>query len=75
MPFVFWNVSDVTVESFFVKDPQLWSLNIMNGTNMYFTDITCDATAVEAPFGVNWVQNTDGFGENCVPRGLSSDHY
>jgi galacturan 1,4-alpha-galacturonidase len=75
MPFVFWNVSDVTVESFFVKDPQLWSLNIMNGTNMYFTDITCNATAVEAPFGVNWVQNTDGFGENCVSRGLSSDPY
>ena len=35
MPFVFWNVSDVTVDNFFVRQPPLWSLNIMNGTNMY----------------------------------------
>ncbi|RAH73559.1 putative extracellular exo-polygalacturonase [Aspergillus aculeatinus CBS 121060] len=61
MPFVFWNVSDVEVESFYVKDPPLWSLNIMNGTNMRFNDITCNATAVDAPYGSNWVQNTDGF--------------
>jgi galacturan 1,4-alpha-galacturonidase len=61
MPFVFWNVSDVAVEHFFVKDPPLWSLNIMNGTNMWFDDILCNATAVNAPFGTNWVQNTDGF--------------
>jgi hypothetical protein len=33
----------------------------MNGTNMWFDDILCNATAVNAPFGVNWVQNTDGF--------------
>jgi galacturan 1,4-alpha-galacturonidase len=45
----------------FVKDPPLWSLNIMNGTNMWFDDILCNATAVNAPFGTNWVQNTDGF--------------
>ena len=34
MPFVFWNVSEVTVDNFFVRQPPLWSLNIMNGTNM-----------------------------------------
>ncbi|RDW88212.1 putative extracellular exo-polygalacturonase [Coleophoma cylindrospora] len=61
MPFVFWNVSDVTVEHFYVKDPPLWSLNIMNGTNMVFNDILCNATALNAPYGTNWVQNTDGF--------------
>jgi galacturan 1,4-alpha-galacturonidase len=44
-----------------VKDPPLWSLNIMNGTNMWFDDILNNATAVNAPFGKNWVQNTDGF--------------
>lgn len=63
MPFVFWNVSDVNVENFYVKDPPLWSLNIMNGTNMRFNNILCNATAVNAPYGENWVQNTDGFGE------------
>lgn len=62
MPFVFWNVSEVLVEDFTVKDPPLWSLNIMNGTNMVFNNITCNATAVNAPYGANWVQNTDGFG-------------
>ena len=61
MPFVFWNVSEVAVTDFFVKDPQLWSLNIMNGTNMRFSGIYCNATALNAPYGVNWVQNTDGF--------------
>ena len=62
MPFVFWNVSDVYVNSFMVKDSPLWALNIMNGTDMTFHDITCNSTAVNAPFGTNWVQNTDGFG-------------
>jgi galacturan 1,4-alpha-galacturonidase len=47
--------------SVYVKDPPLWSLNIMNGTNMAFDDIYCNATAVNAPYGTNWVQNTDGF--------------
>jgi galacturan 1,4-alpha-galacturonidase len=70
MPFVFWNVSDVTVQDFYVKDPQLWSLNIMNCTNMHLSGIYCNATAVKAPYGVNWVQNTDGFGESCVSRSL-----
>jgi len=28
---------------------------------MWFDDILCNATAVNAPFGTNWVQNTDGF--------------
>ncbi|EPS27745.1 putative rhamnogalacturonan alpha-L-rhamnopyranohydrolase [Penicillium oxalicum 114-2] len=61
MPFVFWNVSEVRVDNFFIKDPPLWSLNIMNGTNMRFNNIDCNATAVDAPYGQNWVQNTDGF--------------
>ncbi|KAH7070317.1 putative galacturan 1,4-alpha-galacturonidase C [Paraphoma chrysanthemicola] len=62
MPFVFWNVSDVTVANFYVKDPPLWSLNIMNGTNMVFSNVTCNATAPTAPKnGTNWIQNTDGF--------------
>ena len=54
-PFVFWNVSDVTVNSFFVIQPQLWSINIMNGTNMHFKDIYVNATATKAPYGTNWV--------------------
>jgi galacturan 1,4-alpha-galacturonidase len=58
---VWWNVSDVTVYNFFVHQPPLWSLNIMNGTDMMFDNITCNATATQAPYGKNWVQNTDGF--------------
>ncbi|KAB8210665.1 pectin lyase fold/virulence factor [Aspergillus parasiticus] len=61
MPFVFWNVSDIHVDNFYVKDPQLWALNTMNGTNMQFNNINCNATAIDAPYGENWVQNTDGF--------------
>lgn len=33
----------------------------MNGTTMWFDDIYVNNTALEAPFGKNWVQNTDGF--------------
>ncbi|KAE8149622.1 galacturan 1,4-alpha-galacturonidase C [Aspergillus avenaceus] len=62
MPFVFWNVSEVNVDNFYIKDPQLWAFNIMNGTNMRLNNISCNATAVDAPYGENWVQNTDGFG-------------
>lgn len=65
MPFVFWNVSEVNVDNFYIKDPPLWSLNIMNGTNMRFNNIYANATAIDAPYGENWVQNTDGFGEFC----------
>jgi hypothetical protein len=36
----------------------------MNGTNMRFNNIYCNATAVDAPYGENWVQNTDGFGKS-----------
>lgn len=57
MPFVFWNVSDVTVSDFFVRQPQLWSLNIMNGTDMYFKNINNTAIATKAPYGKNWVSN------------------
>ena len=58
---VFWNTTDVVVERFFVKQPPLWAINIMNGTNMRFDDIYVNATALSAPWGQNWVQNTDGF--------------
>ena len=33
----------------------------MNGTSMWFDDIYVNATALSAPWGKNWVQNTDGF--------------
>ncbi|MCJ1447651.1 MAG: hypothetical protein MMC23_008162 [Stictis urceolatum] len=75
MPFVFWNVSEVFVSSFFIKQPPLWSLNIMNGTNMQFHDIYVNATALSAPYGSNWVQNTDGFdtmdAQNILLDGLT----
>lgn len=61
MPFVFWNVSSVSVSSFFIKQSPLWALNIMNGTDLTFRDITANSTATNVPYGVNWVQNTDGF--------------
>lgn len=35
----------------------------MNGKNMRFNNIYVNATAVDAPYGDNWVQNTDGFGK------------
>lgn len=61
MPFVLWNVSNVEVNDFQILQPPLWALNIMNGTNLHFKNITCNATAFSAPYGKNWVQNTDGF--------------
>ncbi|KAI5362934.1 putative glycoside hydrolase, family 28, pectin lyase/virulence factor [Septoria linicola] len=61
MPFVLWNVTDVTVQNFHVVQPQLWSINIMNGTNLVFDNIYVNATSPEAPLGYNWVQNADGF--------------
>jgi galacturan 1,4-alpha-galacturonidase len=33
----------------------------MNGTNIWFDDMYVNATAATAPYGTNWVQNTDGF--------------
>jgi hypothetical protein len=71
MPFVFWNVSEVNVENFHVKDPPLWSVNIINGTNMLFNNIHCNATSVDAPYGYNWVQNTDGFGSFTAVNWIS----
>lgn len=44
-----------------VTQSPLWSINIMNGSEMWFDDIYVNNTALEAPFGDNWVQNTDGF--------------
>ena len=64
MPFVLWNVSDVTVSRFSIEQPQLWAFNIMNGTNIWVDQLYCNATATKAPWGSNWVQNTDGFGES-----------
>ncbi|KAK5726726.1 hypothetical protein LTR15_002614 [Elasticomyces elasticus] len=61
MPFVFWNVSDVTVRNFYIVQPQLWSINMMNATNMIWDNIYVNATSPEAPEGYNYVQNTDGF--------------
>jgi galacturan 1,4-alpha-galacturonidase len=63
MPFVLWNVSDVDVRNFHVVQPQLWAINMMNATNIVFDNIYVNATSPEAPDGVNWVQNTDGFSE------------
>ncbi|KAG9646855.1 pectin lyase-like protein, partial [Aureobasidium melanogenum] len=61
MPFVLWNVSDVTVKKFFIIDPPLWSFNIMNGTDVWVDELYCNATASKARIDQNWVQNTDGF--------------
>lgn len=33
----------------------------MNITNAWFNNIYVNATAVTAPYGALWVQNTDGF--------------
>lgn len=63
MPFVLWNVSDVTVKKFFIIDPPLWSFNIMNGTDVWVDELYCNATATKANISQNWVQNTDGFGK------------
>ncbi|KAG9729510.1 glycoside hydrolase family 28 protein, partial [Aureobasidium melanogenum] len=41
MPFVLWNVSDVTVKKFFIIDPPLWSFNIMNGTDVWVDELLC----------------------------------
>ncbi|KAJ9138908.1 Pectin lyase-like protein [Pleurostoma richardsiae] len=82
MPFVFWNVSDVFVEHFSVVQSQLWSINIMNGTNMWFDDIYVNNTALDAPYGTNWVGNTDGLDTmdarnvmltNFIYQGLGDD--
>ncbi|KAK9413643.1 putative Glycoside hydrolase family 28 protein [Seiridium unicorne] len=61
MSFVLWNVSDVQVSSFFLKQSPLWGFNIMNGTNLKFTNLYAHNVAPNAPSGANWVQNTDGF--------------
>lgn len=61
MAFVFWNASNVEVDNFKNIDPPFWSTNIMNGTNLRFTNLLNNASAPGAPYGANWVQNTDGF--------------
>lgn len=61
MPFVLWNVNDFIVNNFSILQPPLWSFSLMNGTDVYLSNIYCNATATKAPWGSNWVQNTDGF--------------
>lgn len=61
MAFVFWNASNVEVDDFKNIDPPFWSTNIMNGSNLRFTNLLNNATAPGTPYGENWVQNTDGF--------------
>ncbi|KAF1990897.1 glycoside hydrolase family 28 protein [Aulographum hederae CBS 113979] len=61
MPFVLWNVTDVSVKKFNIRQPQFWAINIMNGTNVTLSNIYVNATSKDAEEGVNWVQNTDGF--------------
>ncbi|CAI6089534.1 unnamed protein product [Clonostachys chloroleuca] len=61
MPFVLWNITNSEIHNFQVQQSQFWSLNIMNGTNLAFENITCTAFSNNAPAGKNWVQNADGF--------------
>ncbi|VUC30103.1 unnamed protein product [Clonostachys rosea] len=61
MPFVLWNITNSKIHNFKVQQSQFWSLNIMNGTNLAFENITCASFSNNAPAGKNWVQNTDGF--------------
>ncbi|KAL2876637.1 hypothetical protein SGCOL_008216 [Colletotrichum sp. CLE4] len=53
MPFVLWNVSDVTVKNFYIRQPQFWAYNIMNGTAMYFDNISVNTTSTKAPSRYN----------------------
>lgn len=75
MPFVLWNVSNVAVHGFNVWQPPLWGFNIMTGSNIEVTNLYVNATASKAPYGANWVQNTDGFDtmdvNNCTLSGLT----
>lgn len=75
MPFVLWNVSNVAVHGFNVWAPPLWGFNIMTGSNIEVTNLYVNATARRAPWGKNWVQNTDGFDTmdvtNCTLSGLT----
>jgi polygalacturonase len=52
----------VHVSNFAIDQPQLWSINIMNGLNLHFENITVTVDDSAAPSGKNWAQNTDGFG-------------
>jgi hypothetical protein len=48
--------------------PQLWAIKMMNATNIVFDNIYVNATSPEAPKGINWVQNTDGFSKSRSER-------
>ncbi|KAF2432582.1 polygalacturonase [Tothia fuscella] len=61
MPFVLWNVTDVVVKDFFIKQPTLWAFNIMGGKDIVVDGLHVNASATKSPWGKNWVQNTDGF--------------
>ncbi|QDS73533.1 hypothetical protein FKW77_009618 [Venturia effusa] len=75
MPFVLWNVSNVAVHGFSVWQPPLWGFNIMGGFNIEVTNLYVNATAAKAPWGANWLKNTDGFDtmdvNNCTLSGLT----
>lgn len=75
MPFVLWNVSDVDVRNFHVVQPQLWAINMMNATNVVFDNIYVNATSPEAPKGINWVQNTDGFSKKSYQRAIKKNKH
>ncbi|KAE8337603.1 pectin lyase fold/virulence factor [Aspergillus arachidicola] len=38
-----------------------WNVSNIHVDNFYFNNINCNVTAIDAPYGANWVQNTDGF--------------
>jgi hypothetical protein len=63
MPFVLWNITKSSVRHFYVKNPPLWGVNIMGGQDLVLDDLVVNATASKSPWGKNWVQNTDGFGQ------------
>jgi hypothetical protein len=50
---IIWVHKDLslTFDEVFIKDPPLWSINIMNGTNMWFNDMYVNATAVNVLYG------------------------
>ena len=56
-----WNITDSSVDNFYVKQSYFLSFDIMKGKNLSFEDLTCSAFASNARAGANWVQNVDGF--------------
>lgn len=44
LEFYYFSGSLLTIFAVFIKDPALWSINVMNGTNMWFDDMYVNAT-------------------------------